>query len=50
MDGVKKEKLASVGADYVLSKRTSVFADIASKRFPSTGTKQTYGAGMSHSF
>jgi predicted porin len=50
VDSVKKEKLASVGADYALSKRTSVFADIASKRFPSTGTKQTYGAGMSHSF
>jgi predicted porin len=50
VDGVKKEKLTSVGAVYLLSKRTSVFADVASKQFATTGTHSTYGVGMSHSF
>jgi len=50
VDGVKKEKLASVGGDYALSKRTGVFADFASKRFPTTGTRRAYGVGLTHSF
>ena len=50
VDGVKKERLTSVGAKYFLSKRTSVYADLASKRFAATGTKQVYGVGLTHSF
>jgi predicted porin len=50
VDGVKKERLFSLGASYSLSKRTSLYADAASKRFATTGTKSTYGAGLTHSF
>ncbi|MBI3154956.1 MAG: porin [Burkholderiales bacterium] len=50
VDGVKKERLTSVGAKYSLSKRTSIYADLASKRFSTTGTKQVYGVGLTHSF
>ena len=50
VDGVKKERLVSLGASYSLSKRTSLYADAASKRFPSVGAKSTYGAGLTHSF
>jgi predicted porin len=50
VDGVKKERLTSIGANHALSKRTSVYADLASKRFVATGTKQVYGAGLTHSF
>lgn len=50
VDGVKKERLTSVGAKYSLSKRTSIYADLASKRFATTGTKQVYGVGLTHSF
>lgn len=50
VDGIKEEKIASVGAAYALSKRTSVLADLASKRFPGTGSKSTYGLGVTHSF
>jgi len=50
VDGVKKERLVSFGASYSLSKRTSLYADAASKRFPNVGSKNTYGAGLTHSF
>ena len=50
VDGVKQERLTSLGASYSFSKRTSVYADLASKRFATTGTKQVYGAGLTHSF
>jgi len=50
VDGVKKERLLSVGASYSLSKRTSVYADAASKRFPTVGSKSAYGVGLTHSF
>ena len=50
VDGVKKERLISLGAGYSLSKRTSLYADAASKRVPATGTKSIYGAGLTHSF
>jgi predicted porin len=50
VDGVKKERIVAVGAGYRLSKRTSVFADVASKRFPTDGTKTVYGVGVAHSF
>lgn len=50
VDGVKQERLTSVGAMYSLSKRTSVYADLASKQFATTGTKQVYGVGLTLSF
>jgi predicted porin len=50
VDGVKKEQLTSIGARYALSKRTSVYGDAASKRYPTIGTKPTYGVGLTHSF
>ena len=50
VDGIKKERLTSVGARYALSKRTSVYADAASKHFVATGTKQVYGVGLTHGF
>jgi predicted porin len=50
VDGVKKERIVAVGAAYRLSKRTSLFADIASKRFVTDGTKTVYGVGVAHSF
>jgi len=50
VDGVKKERLISVGAAYSMSKRTTVYADLASKRYDTTGTKQTYGVGLTHAF
>jgi predicted porin len=50
VDSVKKERIVAVGAAYRLSKRTSLFADVASKRFPTDGTKTVYGVGVAHSF
>lgn len=50
VDGVKSQRLTSVGAKYALSKQTSIYADLASKRFATTGTKQLYGAGLTHGF
>jgi len=50
VDDVTKERLTSLGVKYSLSKRTSVYADLASKRFPATGTKQVYGVGVTHGF
>lgn len=49
VDGVKAEKVAGLGAVYALSKRTSVYADFAHKRFP-TSSANTYGVGLAHSF
>ena len=50
VDGIKKERLFALGASYGLSKRTSVYADAASKRFPGNDAKGTYGVGITHSF
>jgi predicted porin len=50
VDGIKKERLISVGAVYSLSKRTYLYADAASKRFPTEGSKSAYGVGITHSF
>jgi predicted porin len=50
VDDVKKERIVALGAGYRLSKRTSVFADVAQKRFPVDGTKTVYGVGVAHSF
>jgi predicted porin len=49
VDGVRAEEVASVGAVYALSKRSSVYADLANKKFPS-GSMTVYGVGVSHSF
>jgi predicted porin len=49
VDGVKAERMAAAGAVYALSKRTSVYADLARKRFPTQG-RTLYGAGVAHSF
>ena len=38
VDGVKKERMLSFGASYSLSKRTSLYGDAASKRFPDAGS------------
>jgi predicted porin len=50
VDGVKRERVVALGAAYSLSKRTSLFADVASKRFVVDGTKTVYGVGVAHSF
>jgi len=50
VDGIKKERMFSLGASYSLSKRTSLYGDAASKRFPDVGTKSIYGVGLTHSF
>ena len=50
VDGVKKERMFSFGANYSLSKRTSLYGDAASKRFPDVGAKTIYGVGITHSF
>ena len=49
VDDVKAERVTAGGVVYALSKRTSVYADVASKRFPGD-TKTVYGAGIAHSF
>jgi predicted porin len=49
VDGVKAQRMAAAGAVYALSKRTSVYADVAHKRFP-TQNRTLYGAGVAHSF
>jgi len=49
VDGIKKERLFSLGASYGFSKRTVVYIEGASKRYPDD-SKSTYGVGMTHSF
>ncbi|MEO6276329.1 porin [Roseateles sp.] len=50
VDGVKRREMVSASAGYSLSKRTTVYADLASKRILGTGTKEVYGVGLTHSF
>jgi predicted porin len=50
IDGVKQRRMVSVSTGYSLSKRTTVYADLASKRILGKGTKEVYGVGMTHSF
>lgn len=50
VDTLKKERVASIGANYRLSKRTNVYLDVASKRYIVDGTKLVYGVGLSHAF
>jgi predicted porin len=49
VDGVKAQQTIGLGALYPLSKRTTVYVDLAEKRFPARSAV-VYGAGMSHSF
>ena len=46
----KKERMFAFGASCSLSKRTSLYGDAASKRFPDVGAKTIYGVGLTHSF
>lgn len=50
VDGVKRRRMVSASAGYSFSKRTTVYADLASKRILGTGTKTVYGMGMTHAF
>ena len=50
VDGVTKERVTSLGASHALSKRTTVYADLASKKFAATGTRQVYGVGLTLGF
>lgn len=49
VNGVERQRTLGTGALYALSKRTSVYADVAQKRF-ADGSDMTYGAGVAHSF
>ncbi len=49
LDGVRQQQTLGVGVAYAFSKRTSVYLDAASKRFP-TNARSMYGAGLAHSF
>jgi predicted porin len=49
VDGVKAQKTTAAGAVYALSKRTSVYADLAHKRYVSSSVN-VYGVGVAHSF
>lgn len=49
VDGVKAEKVLGTGVIYALSKRTSVYADLAHKKFVSDSAN-VYGVGVAHSF
>lgn len=47
----RREQITSLGLSQALSKRTTVYADLASKEFPNpTGRKTVYGVGLTHSF
>ncbi|MGM9490305.1 porin [Ideonella sp. YS5] len=50
VDGIKKERLFSLGASYAFSRRTAVYVEGASKRYPDDDAKSTYGVGITHSF
>ncbi|MCH7343446.1 porin [Pelomonas sp. CA6] len=51
VDGVKG-RFVGLGADYALSKRTTLYASLGSKKAPSLGasSQTAYGAGLAHSF
>lgn len=49
VDGVKAVKVYGLGGVHALSKRTSVYADLARKVYPERSAN-TYGAGIAHSF
>ncbi|WP_043458875.1 porin [Azohydromonas australica] len=49
VDGVKAVKVYGGGAFYALSKRTTVYSEIAHKKFVADSAN-TYGVGITHSF
>ncbi|WP_157271236.1 porin [Azohydromonas aeria] len=49
VDGVKAQKTTAAGAVYALSKRTSVYADVARKSYPGDRVN-LYGLGVAHTF
>lgn len=49
LDGVDAQRTIGAGVAYAFSKRTSVYVDAASKRYPQD-TGSMYGVGMAHSF
>lgn len=49
VDGVKAVKVLGGGAYYALSKRTTVYGDVARKKFVSDSAS-TYGVGITHTF
>lgn len=49
LDGSFAQRTVGVGAAYAFSKRTSVYVDAASKRYPAD-TRSMYGVGMAHAF
>jgi predicted porin len=49
VDSVKVQEMISFGTVYSHSKRTSLYADVADKRFPGS-SKVVFGAGVAHSF
>lgn len=49
VNGVKAEKILSVGVLYPLSKRTSLYADLARKDFVSSSANLS-GVGLAHRF
>lgn len=49
VDGVKAQKTASAGVVYALSKRTSVYTDLAHKTYVGDSVN-VYGVGVAHSF
>ncbi len=50
VDGTKAQRMASMGGIYGLSKRTSVYAEVAHKRFPGDDNVNVFGVGLSHGF
>jgi predicted porin len=49
LDGVRLQQTLGAGVAYAFSKRTSVYVDAASKRYP-TDTRSMYGVGLAHAF
>ncbi|MEJ8824439.1 porin [Variovorax humicola] len=49
VDGTRVEQVIGAGANYFLSKRTSLYVDLARKNYV-TKNSTVYGVGMAHSF
>ena len=43
-------RFASVGADYALSRRTTLYTSLGHQRYEHRGSRTAFGAGMSHAF
>jgi predicted porin len=41
---------ASIGADYALSKRTTLYASLGNKRAATTDARTSFGMGLAHAF